>query len=184
MSENQLLRLASRLHAAHQRAFMLARRYLGRDALPLLARLTLAGVFWRSLLTKVETVKLLTWTELINDFPVERARLRLPDFPLTLRSAALQQFETDFVLPLIPPGLAVWIATLAEFILPILLLLGLATRLSALALVGMTLVIQVFVYPDAWWPTHALWIVIAGYLALNGPGRASIDHWAGPVFAR
>ena len=184
MSENPALRLAARLHAAHQHVFALARRYLAGDALPLLARLALAGVFWRSLLTKVETVKLFTWTELINNFPVEHARMRLPDFPLTLRPAALHQFETDFVLPLVPPGIAVWVATLAEFVLPILLLLGLATRLSALALIGMTLVIQIFVFPDAWWPTHALWIVIAGYIALNGPGRASVDHWAGPVFAR
>lgn len=162
----------------------LATRWLGPDALPLLARLTLAGVFWRSLLTKVSTMKLFTYTELINDFEVERAHLRLPDLPLELRPAVLQQFRGDFALPLLPPDLAAWMATFAELVFPVLLVLGLLTRLSALALVVMTLVIQVFVYPEAWWSTHALWVVIALFIVINGPGRLSVDHQAARFFAR
>ncbi|WP_323760929.1 DoxX family protein [Maricaulis sp.] len=172
---------ARRLHAGLT-AF--AARWIAPDALPLLARLTLAGVFWRSLLTKVSTVKLFTYTELINDFEVERSRLRLPELPLELKAAAMQQFRGDFALPLLPPDLAAWMATLAELVLPVLLVLGILTRISALALVGMTLVIQVFVYPEAWWATHALWVVIGLYIAVTGPGRISIDHQAARFFAR
>lgn len=181
------MNIATRLkaaHRAHQRLSDLARRYFGGDALRLLARLTLAGVFWRSLLTKVQTLGLFSYTELINDFPVQRSHLRLPDLPLSLKPSTLNLFQNEYALPLIPADIAAWMATLAEFTLPILLVLGLLTRLSALALLGMTLVIQLFVYPDAWWSTHALWVVMALFLAGYGPGRLSIDHWAGRRFAR
>jgi len=63
----------------------------------------------------------------------------------------------------------------AEHLLPILLVLGLATRLSALGLLGMTAVIQVFVYPDAW-PTHLTWAVPLLYLAGRGAGPVSLDR--------
>ncbi|WP_291845115.1 DoxX family protein [Maricaulis sp.] len=172
------------LRVWHDAAVRFATRWMAGDALPFLARLTLAGIFWRSLLTKVSTVNLLTYTEFINDFPVERARLRLPDLPLELKPALVAQFRDDFALPFIPPGWAAWAAVLAEFALPILLVAGLATRLSAFALVLMTLVIQVFVYPQAWWATHALWTVIGLYIVITGPGRASLDHLAGRLFAR
>ena len=171
-------------HDAHQRLFGLVQRFLADDALKLLARLSLAGVFWRSLLTKVQTVGLFPYTELINDFAVQRAHLRLPDFPLNLKPSTLNLFENEYALPLIPTEIAAWMATLAELIFPILLVLGLLTRLSALALLGMTLVIQLFVYPDAWWSTHALWVVMTVFVAGYGPGRLSIDHWAGRRFAR
>ena len=66
---------------------------------------------------------------------------------------------------------AVW----AEHPLPSLLLLGLFTRLSALALLGMTLVIQLFVYPDAW-PTHLSWAGLLLYLVGRGAGTLSLDR--------
>jgi putative oxidoreductase len=69
-------------------------------------------------------------------------------------------------------------ATVAEHLFPVLLVLGLATRLSALALLGMTLVIQVFVYPDAW-PTHLSWAALMLYLAGRGAGSLSLDRWLG-----
>lgn len=171
-------------HDAHQRLFGLVQQYLAGDALKLLARLALAGVFWRSLLTKVQTVGVFNYTEMINDFAVQRSHLRLPEFPLTLKPSTLVLFQNEYALPLIPTGAAAWMATLAEFTFPILLVLGLLTRLSALALLGMTLVIQLFVYPDAWWGTHALWVVMTVFVAGYGPGRISIDHWAGTRFAR
>jgi len=169
---------------AHGRLFDLLERYLAGDALKLLARLALAGVFWRSLLTKVQTVGVFSYTEMINDFAVQRSHLRLPDFPLSLKPSTLALFQDEYALPLIPTEIAAWMATLAEFIFPLLLVLGIFTRLSALALLGMTLVIQVFVYPDAWWSTHALWVVMTVFVAGYGPGRLSIDHWAGRRFAR
>ena len=66
-------------------------------------------------------------------------------------------------------------ATWAEHLLPILLVLGLFTRLSALGLLAMTLVIQLFVYPDAWWQTHVLWSAMAAVLIARGGGMFSLD---------
>jgi len=85
-------------------------------------------------------------------------------------------FETDYALPLIPSTWAAVMSRVAEHVFPVLLVLGLFTRLSALALLAMTTVIEVFVYPDAW-QTHGLWA--ASFLALiaRGPGRLSLDAW-------
>ncbi|MHA6288043.1 DoxX family protein [Maricaulis sp. CAU 1757] len=173
-----------RARSLHADGSTLAAAWLNPLVLPLLARLTLAGVFWRSLLTKVEVSKHLTYVEYINDFPVERARIRLPELPLDVKPSVYQQFAGDFALPLLAPEVAAWMAVLAEFAFPVLLLLGLFTRLSALALLAMTLVIQLFVYPEAWWATHALWAVIALYLIVQGPGWLSLDRLAGRLFAR
>ena len=84
-------------------------------------------------------------------------------------------FEQEYKLPLIPSDWAAVLATLAEHALPVLLVLGLATRLSALGLLGMTAVIQIFVYPEAW-ATHGLWAACFLVLIARGPGRLSLDH--------
>lgn len=172
-----------RAHGLYVSAFNAVEKTLGGDLLALLARFTLAGVFWRSLLTKVETVKLFKYTEYINDFPVERAHVRLPAFPLEIRPATYHQFNGDFALPLLSGELATLLATLGEFILPLLLVFGVLTRFAAAGLLVMTLVIQVFVYPEAWWGTHALWAVMCLYLMSKGPGRLSFDHMLGNRFA-
>lgn len=173
----------NQVHAAYTGFFSRLTAIFGGTLLPLLARLTLAGVFWRSLLTKVETFGVFKYTEYINDFAIERSHVKLPVLPLELKAATLQQFAGDFALPLIPASVAAWMATLGEFVLPILLLLGLFTRFAAFGLIIMTLVIQVFVFPEAWWGSHALWFVIAGYIAVKGPGRLSLDHTFGNRFA-
>lgn len=67
-------------------------------------------------------------------------------------------------------------ASIAEIVLPLLLAVGLLTRAAALGLLTMTLVIQFFVYPDAWWTVHAWWSALLALLIAFGPGRASIDH--------
>lgn len=84
-------------------------------------------------------------------------------------------FEHEYALPLIPPAWAAVAATIAEHVFPVLLILGLATRASALALLGMTLTIQIFVYPDAW-ATHGLWAACFLGLIAGGPGRLSLDR--------
>ena len=84
-------------------------------------------------------------------------------------------FEHEYALPLIPSDLAAVMATLAEHLLPALLILGFLTRLSALGLVAMTAVIQIFVYPDAWM-THGLWAAPLLALVARGPGAWSLDH--------
>lgn len=87
-------------------------------------------------------------------------------------------FQNDYALPLIPPGMAAVMATAAEHVFPVLLVLGLFTRASALALLGMTLVIQIFVYPGAW-QVHGVWAACFLALLLRGPGRVSLDRVLG-----
>lgn len=87
-------------------------------------------------------------------------------------------FQTDYALPLIPPSMAAVMAAAAEHIFPALLVVGLFTRGAALALMGMTLVIEIFVYPDAW-QVHGVWIACFLALILRGPGRLSLDRGFG-----
>ena len=84
-------------------------------------------------------------------------------------------FEYEYDLPIIPPDIAAYLATFAEFGLSLAIILGLFTRLSALALLGMTAVIQLLVYPDAW-PTHILWAVGLLFLIKHGGGTLSLDR--------
>lgn len=84
-------------------------------------------------------------------------------------------FESEYRLPLVAPHLAAHLATYSEHLFSVLLILGLFTRLSAAALLGMTLVIEIFVYPDAW-PTHLTWAALLLYLFARGGGRVSLDR--------
>jgi len=137
----------------------LLRRIVERlDAVPysLLAiplRLAVATVFWNSALVK------------------------LADWP-----AALALFADDYKLPLLPPVLAAHIAVSIELSMPVLLVLGLLTRPAALVLLGMTSVIEIFVYPQAW-PTHIQWAAMLLVLLCRGAGTFSLDHWLRRVLA-
>lgn len=130
----------------------------------LLGRFSIAAVFWKSGQTKVEGLAI--------DIVDGSFSLGIP----RLSESAVVLFQDEYRLPLIPPELAAPLAAFAEHFFPVLILLGLATRFSALALLGMTLVIQVFVYPDAY-PTHGVWAAVLLYLMAKGPGSISIDHW-------
>ena len=141
------------------------------SAIALLARFSIAVTFWTSGQTKIEG--------LVLDPIGGNVALGWP----RLSENAVELFRSEYALPVIPPELAAYLAATAEHVLPLLLLLGLATRLSAFALLVMTLVIQVFVYPLAW-PTHALWAAALLYLMARGPGVASLDHLLARRFAR
>ncbi len=93
---------------------------------------------------------------------------------LTITDGTYELFRTEYALPLIPPDLAAHAATYGEHLCPILLLLGLFARPAAVALLGMTLVIQMFVYPDAW-PTHLSWAGLLLLLVARGGGRWTLD---------
>ena len=123
---------------------------VGHALLALCARFALAAVFFLSGRTKVDGL-------------------------LTVNEGAYALFREEYKVPLLPPEIAAHLATYAEHLLPLLLVLGLFTRLSALGLLGMTAVIQVFVYPDAW-PTHLTWATAALYLAGRGGGSLSLDR--------
>ena len=115
----------------------------------LLARLVVALVFWQSGQTKVEG--------------------------FTIREETIFLFTEEYKVPLIPPVLAAYMATLLEHVCPVLLVLGLGARFAALALLGMTLTIQLFVYPDAY-VTHGLWAVALLLIIARGAGVFSLDY--------
>jgi putative oxidoreductase len=134
-------------------AALVARAIAAFEAIPywfvaLVARLSIAAVFWRSGQTKVDG-----WR---------------------LKDSAIALFENVYQLPLINPTVAAYLAAVAEHLFPILLVIGLATRFSALALLFMTLVIEIFVFPDAW-PTHGTWAACFLLLMMRGAGVVSLD---------
>lgn len=140
---------------------------LGRipeSLIALLARFSIAAIFWKSGQTKIEG---LTIDLISGDF-----QLGIPK----LANSTLYLFREEYRLPLIPPELAAPLAAFAEHLFPVLLLIGFACRFSALALLLMTMVIQIFVYPDAY-PTHGVWATVLLYLMVRGPGKLSVDHW-------
>jgi putative oxidoreductase len=127
----------------------MANKLLPESLLLLVARFGIAGVFFLSGRTKVDGL-------------------------LTVSDSAYYLFENEYTLPLLSPHIAAHAATYAEHLFPILLVGGLFTRFAALALFGMTLVIQVFVYPDAW-TTHLSWTAILLLLIAKGGGSWSLD---------
>jgi putative oxidoreductase len=94
---------------------------------------------------------------------------------LTIKPSTFQLFQYEYALPLIPTDLAAYLATYAEHLFPVLLVLGLLTRPAAAALLAMTAVIEIFVYPDAW-PTHLTWAGLLLPLVVYGAGRWSLDQ--------
>lgn len=121
--------------------------------LSLVARLSIAAIFLMSGRTKVEGF-------------------------LTIKDSTYELFRTEYNLPLISPELAAHLSAYAEHLFPTLLILGLFSRLSALALLGMTLVIEIFVYPDAW-PTHLSWAGLLLIIIGRGAGAISLDRRLG-----
>ncbi len=92
-----------------------------------------------------------------------------------LKPSAIALFQNEYQLPLIDPTTAAYASAFSEHFFPILLVIGLATRLSALALLFMTAVIEIFVYPGAW-PTHGVWAACFLVVIARGPGWLSLDH--------
>jgi putative oxidoreductase len=98
-----------------------------------------------------------------------------------LKPSAIALFENEYQLPWIDPTIAAYASVFAEHCFPILLVIGLATRFSALALLLMTAVIEVFVYPAAW-PTHGVWATCFLVVIARGPGWLSLDHLMANTF--
>lgn len=127
-----------------------AQKLLPEDLLLLVVRLGVAAVFFLSGRTKVDGI------------------LHITDGTYAL-------FESEYHVPLLPPVVAAHAATYSEHLFSILLVLGLFTRVSALAFLGMTAVIEIFVYPDAW-PTHLSWAGLLLPLLARGGGKLSLDR--------
>jgi putative oxidoreductase len=126
---------------------------ISHDLLAAIARASIAALFLQSGRTKVEG-----W--------------------LSVSDSAVELFRDEYQLPLLSPELAAHVSAYAEHLFPLLLVLGLFTRASAVALLGMTAVIEVFVYPDAW-PTHLSWAGLLLYLIARGAGSISMDRFLG-----
>jgi len=92
----------------------------------------------------------------------------------------LALFTDEYKLPLIPPEIAAAMATAAELSMPLFIIAGFFTRFAALALLIMTLVIEIFVYPNAF-DTHGVWAAALLYLIKYGPGVASLDNFVGAL---
>ncbi len=143
--------------AAHSKSgpTEVARRVIAAlDAIPywplgLAARVFPAAVFWQSGQTKVAGCH--------------------------LKPSAIALFQSEYQLPLIDPTLAATMSAIAEHLFPVLLVIGLLTRLSALALLFMTAVIEIFVFPYAW-PTHGVWATCFLLIIARGPGVVSLDY--------
>ncbi len=132
----------------------------------LIGRFSVAAIFWKSGQTKVQNFAI---DIVAGEFTIGWPRLS---------DSVVDLFSDEYRLPLIPPEWAALMAAFAEHVFPVLLLIGLATRFSALALLIMTLVIQIFVYPDAY-PTHGVWMTVLLFLVARGGGTVSLDHWLG-----
>jgi len=109
-------------------------------------RVAVATVFWNSAMTK-----LANW------------------------DTAIELFTEEYKVPLLPPEIAANLALSIELTTPVLLVFGLLTRAAALVLLGMTTVIEIFVYPQAW-PTHIQWAAMLLVLLCRGAGKLSLDH--------
>jgi putative oxidoreductase len=132
------------------RAAIAALNAVPYGVIALVARLATFSVFWRS------------GTEKLSDW-----------------SATLALFRDEYHTPLLPPDLAAEIAASLELGCSSLILMGLLTRVSTLLLLGMTLTIQLFIYPQAW-PTHIQWLAFMLIIVLRGPGAISLDALIGP----
>jgi putative oxidoreductase len=117
------------------------------SALAIPLRLAIANVFWSSAMVKLDS-----W------------------------STTLALFQSEYKLPLLPPEIAAYLATSIELSTPVLMVLGLLVRPAALVLLGMTTIIEVFVYPEAW-PTHIQWAAMLLVLLCRGAGALSLDAW-------
>ncbi len=163
-------RAPGRMSAGAMSLPSLARRGIARlkliphSLIAVVARFSIASVFWKSGQTKIQGFAL----DIING----EFTLGWPH----LSDSAVYLFANEYRLPLLAPSWAATMAAFAEHFFPLLLVLGLGTRLSAMALLGMTLTIQIFVYPDAY-PTHGTWAAVLLFLMAHGPGKLSLDHW-------
>ena len=124
--------------------------------LGLVIRVGIADVFWRSGQTKVSG-----WH---------------------VTDTTIQLFRDEYKVPLVPPEVAANLAAVQEHLFSVLLVIGLASRLSALGLLGVTAVIQIFVYPHNW-PDHLLWSGCLLYVIARGPGEFSLDALIRRYFA-
>jgi len=122
------------------------------SALQFMSRLSIGAVFFNSGLTKIAS-----W------------------------QTTIVLFRDEYKVPILPPELAAALAASVELTCPVLLVLGLLSRLATLPMLGMTFVIGVFVYPEDW-VEHLGWAASLLFILTRGPGWISLDHLLAPRF--
>jgi putative oxidoreductase len=141
-------------------------------------RFVMARVFFLSGQTKIEGSRI----------PINLNLPGLPELsivlPTEVKASTFQLFETDYASLPIPPTVAAYAFTYAEFVLPICLVLGFATRFAALGLLVMTALMQIYVVPGMWWAAHVYWVSILMVLMSVGPGAISIDAGIRYLYSR
>jgi putative oxidoreductase len=154
--------------------------FAARSVYALLAlglRLVMARVFFLSGQAKIEG------PGVRSHFPAAGVDLSVT-LPAAIRETTFQLFETQYAELPIAPAPAAYLFSYAEFVLPICLLIGFATRLAAACLFALTMLLQIYVAPAMWWPLHVSWASILLVLVLLGPGAISIDALIRTIYQR
>ena len=148
-------------------SFVSACSFIPNALVALALRLTMARVFFVDGQTRIDGPRV----------PVNVQGFDLSVvLPLHIRPETFSAFFTQYAPVPVPPVLAAYLVSYAEFVLPIMLVLGLGTRVAALGLLIMTAVIQIYVMPQALWTAHVYWASILLVLLSVGPGQISLDH--------
>jgi putative oxidoreductase len=141
-------------------------------------RLVIARVFFLSGQTKIEGPRI----------PINLNLRGLDELsivlPAEIKPSTFQMFETEYASLPLPPTVATYLFTYAELVLPVCLVIGFATRFSALGLLVMTALMQIYVVPGMWWAAHVYWVSILMVLLSVGPGAISIDALIRYVYER
>ena len=135
-----------------------------------LARFMMASIFWKSAITKIAFEE-----DGLSEFSLAQI-WNVVTLNWTVSDSTYMLFEYEYMLPVVPSELGAHMALTAEILLPMALIFGLLTRYSALALLGMTGVIQIFVYPHLW-SVHGLWAIALLVIMVHGGGRLSVDNF-------
>jgi putative oxidoreductase len=162
--------------------------WIPQSIVSLAARIFPAVIFWSSGETKAQILPDQCGASLFQGFDKIGAQLGdcanafvkgVPDWHLS--PSAVELFKQEYKLPVIDPAIAAHLAAFAEHFFPFLLIIGFASRFAALALLGMTAVIEIFVYPDSW-PLHGVWATCFLVVIARGPGVFSLDYLMGLLF--
>ncbi|MDO8875761.1 MAG: DoxX family protein, partial [Pseudolabrys sp.] len=139
-------------------------------------RLIMARVFFLDGQTRIEGPRLSFSPADYVNLDVLRGLNFSVVLPMQVKAETFTAFSVQYPPIPVPPTLAAYLVSYAEFLLPVMLVLGLGTRFAALGLLIMTAMISIFVVPHALFTTHIFWAAILLVLISRGPGQISVDH--------
>jgi putative oxidoreductase len=148
--------------------FVVACAFIPYAVVALALRLLMARIFFLDGQTRIEGPRL----------PLDIYGYHFFSFiaPLHVKAETFTAFLTQYAPLPVPPILAAYLVSYAEFILPIMLVIGLGTRFAALGLLIMTAVISIYILPEVLWSTHIFWFAVLMVLLSQGAGQISLDR--------